>query len=70
LNFCPKPSGRPASSVKAEAGKSTDVPVSGMLYFVHITGCAETTDVMAMAIATTCKVNFISAPLRKILIPF
>jgi hypothetical protein len=46
-NRCPYPSGRPASSVKIEEGKSTEVPVCGMVFLVHLTGCAETVDVEA-----------------------
>src|SRR3954465_4348824 len=45
---CPEPPGRPASSVKIEDGKSIEVPVWGMVYLVHRTGCAE-----AIAVETT-----------------
>jgi hypothetical protein len=33
--------------VKIEEGKSTEAPVCGMVYLVHLIGCAETVDVEA-----------------------
>jgi hypothetical protein len=36
--------------VKIEEGKSTEVPVCGMVYLVHLTGCAETVDIEAASV--------------------
>src|SRR6059058_4276096 len=61
-NRWPYPSGRPASSVKIEDGKSTAVPVCGMVYLVHLTGCADTVDVEATSANARTTIDFIAFP--------
>src|SRR6478736_6388735 len=61
-NRCPYPSGRPASSVKIEDGKSIEVPVCGIVYLVHRTGCAETVAVETTSANARAPIDFIALP--------
>lgn len=50
-------------SVKIEVGRSTEVPVSEMEYFVHLTGCAIATEVETVsARRKDVRVDFIGLP--------